>query len=319
MNDKITPSPAGGSGAMPGTRRSGFVGQDFPLGRWFKVRRVDTSTLTAVVADFDRDFPVVGDWYSDEIHLIDMSLSGRLRGTRGYFADSFCDYQRVGEVCFAPAGYRFHCEGVAGRQESVTLFLRARALFDDEPEFGQSLAPVLRHCLHLQSKILRNLMSRIADELSQPGFASELIVEGLALTSLVEAARLLRTLKADSAHKGGLCAWRMKVIKERALSGDQQPTLNELAGLCGLSRRHLVRAFREETGQTIGEFVQNLMMERARTLLRESRQSIKAVAANSGFTNAAAFAAAFRRVIGQSPRSFRAAYRAAPYVNETHT
>ena len=51
MNDKITPDPAGGSVAMPGTRRSGFVGQNFPLGRWLEVRRVDTPTLTAVAAD----------------------------------------------------------------------------------------------------------------------------------------------------------------------------------------------------------------------------------------------------------------------------
>jgi AraC family transcriptional regulator len=316
MADKITQSS---SLVMPNTGRLGSVGQTSPPGRRFNIRRLDTPTLTAVVADFERNVPIVGDWYSDEIHMIDMSLSGRLAGTRGYFADAFSNYQRLGDFCFAPAGYQFHCEGVPGRQQSVTLFLLARPLFDDEPEFGQSLAPVLRQCMNLQSQILRELISRIACELRQPGFASKLIVEGLGLTLLVEAARLLRTLNAGSAHKGGLSAWRVKIIEDRVRSGVQQPTLAELAGLCGLSRRHLVRAFRQETGQSIGAFVQNSMMERARTLLRESRQPIKTVAANSGFTNPAAFSVAFRRASGQTPRSFRAAYKATTQPGEART
>jgi AraC family transcriptional regulator len=316
MADKIRQSAAG-SPVMPTTGRLGSVGQS--EGRRLNLRRLDTPDLTAVMTDFNRTVPIVGDWYSDEIHMIDMSLSGRLSGTRGYFADAFSDYQRLGDFCFAPAGYRFHCEGMAGHQQSITLFLLARPLFDDEPEFGQNLAPVLRQCMNLQSKVLRDLILRIACELGQPGFASNLIVEGLGLTLLVEAARLLRTLNADSAHKGGLSAWRVKIIKDRVRSGAQHPTLNELAGLCGLSRRHLVRAFRQETGESIGAFVQSSMMERARTLLRESHQPVKAVATNSGFSNPAAFSAAFRRASGQTPRSFRAACQGIGQPREAHT
>jgi AraC family transcriptional regulator len=172
--------------------------------------------------------------------------------------------------------------------------------------FGGELASVLRHCLHLQSTALTELMMRIGRETSEPGFASDLMLEGLGLNLFVETARLLRCLRAERAYKGGLCAWRMKVIEDRVRSCAPQATLSELATLCGLSRRHLIRAFREETGQTIGAYVQRLTIERAKRLLHETDQPIKVVAANLGFGSAAAFATAFRRACGQRPREFRA-------------
>jgi AraC family transcriptional regulator len=308
--DQIVNISSSGSSALAQADLSGFVSEHFPPGRWLNVRRVDTSALTAMMADVDGDFPIAGDWYSDEVHYFDMSLSARPAGARGCFADSFSDYQRVGKVFFAPAGYRYHGEGGQGRQQRIIIFLRARAPSDDELEFGGNLAPVLRHCMHLQSNVLRELLSRIGREICQPGFASELLLEGLGITLLAETARLLRTLRTDSVRKGGLSAWRMKIIEDRVRCGGPHPTLSELAGLCGLSRRHLVRTFREETGQTIGSFVQHLIMERAKALLSETEQPIKVVAANLGFANPAAFATAFRRASGQRPRDFRAARRA---------
>jgi AraC family transcriptional regulator len=72
-----------------------------------------------------------------------------------------------------------------------------------------------------------------------------------------------------------------------------------------MSPRHLIRAFRQQTGQTIGSFVQQITIERARKLLAETDDSIKVVAAKVGFSSAAAFATAFRRSCGVSPLQFR--------------
>ncbi len=184
--------------------------------------------------------------------------------------------------------------------------MRADPRFDDEAVFGDDLGGVLKHCVHLQSSALDGLMARIGRETSVPGFASELMVEGLSLSMLIEAVRLLRSLRAQCAHKGGLAGWRPKRLKER-IHGDGPPASPaELATLCGLSRRHLIRAFREQTGETIGAYAQRVAMARAQHLLRDTRQPVKAVAVTLGFSSPAAFATAFRRSFGLSPKAFRA-------------
>jgi AraC family transcriptional regulator len=51
--------------------------------------------------------------------------------------------------------------------------------------------------------------------------------------------------------------------------------------------------------------VQQVTIERAQRLLAETDDSIKVVAAKLGFSSSAAFATAFRRSCGVSPRQFR--------------
>jgi AraC family transcriptional regulator len=269
------------------------------------VRRLDAPSLIAMVVRYDRNFTVAGDWYSDDVHYFDMSLTSRPSSSRGCFTDLFGDFEKLGKVFFAPAGYRLRAEGGEGRQQSLYVFLRAHALFLDEERLGGDLDPVLRACLSVRHDAVRDTLARIGREVCEPSFASELMVEGLGLTMLADSARLIRDLRINSAPKGGLPPWRLKLIEERVRSGEQLPSLAELAGLCGLSRRQLMRAFREETGQTIGAFIQTMTVEHAKTLLSETDAPVGVIAGRLGFATAAAFSAAFRRATGQPPRSFR--------------
>jgi AraC family transcriptional regulator len=84
------------------------------------------------------------------------------------------------------------------------------------------------------------------------------------------------------------------------------PTLAEIAGACRMSTRHLTRAFRKETGLTLGAYVEQVTIERAKTMLRETQTPIATIAVNTGFATPAGFSAAFRRATGQTPRGFRA-------------
>jgi AraC family transcriptional regulator len=279
----------------------------FPAGRVLDVRAARTASLTATILDYDRDFPVSGNWYSDEIHFFDMSLSKRPPGARGYFDEAFTDYRNLGKVFFLPAGHRYHGQGGTGRQQSLSLFLRAGKIDDDE--FGQALTPVLPNCLRLESEAVRTLLSRIAREVTEPGFATELLLEGLSLTLLAETARLLHNLRTKNLRKGGLSPQRLKMIEERIRTGDRSTSIAELATLCHLSPRQLIRAFRAETGETIGAFVQRLTMERAKFMLRDGKKPIGAIAAELGFASAAAFSTAFHRCSGQYPRHYRTTRR----------
>jgi AraC family transcriptional regulator len=311
MRNTAIPSQASTKVAL--SEQHGLTAEDFlfaaterfPVGRVLDVRSVRTPSATAMMLDYDRDFPVSGNWFSKKIHFFDMSFSKRPPGARGYFDEAFTDYRGLGKIFFLPAGHRYHGEGGQGRQQSLSLFLRARPHDGDDEAFGSALTSVLPHCLRLESDTVRGLLTRIAHEVVEPGLASDLLLEGLSLTLLAETARLLQTLRTKNLRKGGLSPQRLRMIEERIRSGDRSTSIAELAAMCHLSSRQLIRAFRAETGETIGAFVQRLTMERAQALLSGSDRPIGVIAAELGFASAAAFSTAFHRASGQYPRDYR--------------
>lgn len=277
----------------------------FPVGQVLDVRSIRTAGATAMMLDYDRDFPVSGVWFSRKIHFFDMTFSKRPPGARGYFDEAFTDYRSLGKIFFLPAGHRYHGEGGQGRQQSLSLFLRARPQDDEDGEFGSAITPVLSNCLRLEGDGIRTLLTRIAQEVTTPGFASDLLLEGLSLTLLGETARLLHGLQRTNLRKGGLSPQRLRMIEERVRTSNRATSIAELAELCHLSPRQLIRAFRAETGETIGAFVQRLTMDRAKTMLSASEKPIGVIAAELGFASAAAFSTAFHRSNGQYPRDYR--------------
>ncbi len=82
-------------------------------------------------------------------------------------------------------------------------------------------------------------------------------------------------------------------------------TLDELAGLVGLSRFHFCTAFRQATGQTPHAWLTALRIGRARRLLAEPALSVTEIGLAVGYQTPSAFAAAFRRHAGVTPGAFR--------------
>ena len=82
------------------------------------------------------------------------------------------------------------------------------------------------------------------------------------------------------------------------------PGVAELASICGLSRRHLMRAFKAKTGMTVMEWVEHGTFDRALRLLG-GQDSIKSIAAQLGYACPGSFATAFARKFGVPPRQWR--------------
>jgi AraC family transcriptional regulator len=104
---------------------------------------------------------------------------------------------------------------------------------------------------------------------------------------------------------GELARWRLLAIDEPLNDAQEIPTLSELAALCKLSVRQLTRGFRASHGCSIGDYIANSRIERAKRLLA-SDQSIKTIAYSLGFNSSSGFCSAFRRATGMTPGEFRA-------------
>jgi AraC family transcriptional regulator len=177
----------------------------------------------------------------------------------------------------------------------------------------------LRETLHVRNPSLTAACARIVAEMNEPGFASSIVIESLCNLAAVDLVRHFSSLR--SASSGGLPAWRMRRIEQRLRAEGGPPTLGELAALCGMSSRHLTRAFRQQTGRTLGDVVTEARTSQAMDLLAADGLSVKEIGDRLGFAHPSAFSTAFRRVTGQTPSTYRArvqSERRVTYLSRSH-
>jgi AraC family transcriptional regulator len=81
--------------------------------------------------------------------------------------------------------------------------------------------------------------------------------------------------------------------------------LDRLAAQAGLSKFYFNRLFKSAMGMSPSRYQINLRMDEAKRLLRETKQSVVAIALDVGYTNPSHFAQLFRRETGLSPSDYR--------------
>ena len=82
-------------------------------------------------------------------------------------------------------------------------------------------------------------------------------------------------------------------------------TIEEIAERCHYSKAFISRRFKEKSGVTVNQYLNNLRMEKAQKLLLRSDMKIADVAASVGFSDANYFIAFFSKFYGAPPGQFR--------------
>lgn len=81
-------------------------------------------------------------------------------------------------------------------------------------------------------------------------------------------------------------------------------SVEDIAQYVGISRSHLYRIFRENTGLSPNEYLSNYRINEACSLLRKGKLSINQVASSVGYTDALYFSRVFRKLKGVSPSQY---------------
>ena len=143
------------------------------------------------------------------------------------------------------------------------------------------------------------LAARMYREFRHRDSLSPIVLQGIALELLGTAARHER-------FNGGTGpAWMPRateLIRERCAS---QLSVRDIAAELRVHPYHLCRCFRRFVGVTPGEFIRSCRIERAMTLLRNSRLSLSAVALECGYADQSQFTRSFRRILGTTPGQIR--------------
>ncbi|QFU90414.1 GlxA family transcriptional regulator [Amycolatopsis sp. YIM 10] len=85
-------------------------------------------------------------------------------------------------------------------------------------------------------------------------------------------------------------------------------TLGDMAAHAGMSARTLNRRFREQTGTTPVQWLLRARIRRAQHLLEATAHPVDRIAGEVGFGSPTAFRDRFKRVVGISPNTYRAAF-----------
>jgi AraC family transcriptional regulator len=148
------------------------------------------------------------------------------------------------------------------------------------------------------------LATRLYKEFQGMDELSPLAMEGLTLEILAVVARGAAACpERNSPH------WLMNARELLHDRFTERLALDDIAAAVGINAVHLCRAFRQQYGCTLGDYVRNLRVDFAVRRLLTSQQSLAEIALSAGFADQSHFTKTFRRCTGVTPGAFRRGLR----------
>ena len=184
-------------------------------------------------------------------------------------------------------------------QRALTHFARENRAAPVEglriPEPG-SFDPILAHLAASLLPVFRGTTE-----------ASGLFVDHVHLALMAHLLRHYAEIKVEPHHPREWLApfQRNRAIELLEARIDDDITLAELAGECGLSMAHFARAFKNSVGETPHVWLSKRRIERAKQLLSNTTLTLADIACECGFSHRISLARAFARVTGVTPSEWR--------------
>jgi AraC family transcriptional regulator len=122
-----------------------------------------------------------------------------------------------------------------------------------------------------------------------------------------------RSSKRAEPARGGLAPWQVRRVTMYIEANLVETIRNrELASMVRLSPFHFCRAFRESFEDSPHSYIVRRRVERAQALMLTTRASLAQIAVSCGIADQAYLSKLFRRLVGETPGSWRRARAATP-------
>jgi AraC family transcriptional regulator len=154
---------------------------------------------------------------------------------------------------------------------------------------------------------ISNTCHRLARELTSDCAMSQLHFDALTTSIGVQLVRRWSNQGVRAKpFQGGLPPARLRRVEEFLMAHLADDIgLDDLAAIADLSAKHFARAFRQSTGIPPHRWLIERRIDRAKALLSSSHEPLADIALTCGFADQSHFTAAFRKVVGATPGSFR--------------
>jgi AraC-like DNA-binding protein len=192
--------------------------------------------------------------------------------------------------------------------DSFRFYVPACALREAADEHGiRDFRTLFAPELGTADTVLYRLGAALAPILVEPPTASQLFVDHMAAATL---ARLVHTYgkasSIDMKRVGGLAPWQLRRATDFLLSHlADNPSLDQVAAECALSRSHFARQFKMSTGCAPYRWLLESRIRAAKYMLRATAKPLHAIARACGFHSQSRFNKLFKRRTGLSPGAYR--------------
>jgi AraC-like DNA-binding protein len=269
----------------------------------------DPVCLDAIVVSENREAPGISNRPKDEFSKFLFVVSGTARWV--------CDRRRYmlgpTTLCHLPAGLEVHQE-VMPNQEVLAYTIRYRpellspSLVSQLAAFG--FIPMDLGCTTInQARLVRSIFQEMLFEQDSRQEGWEMILRSRLIDLAVRTLRLARRKwgKSQSAFQPGSDSTDRVALYASRLKSQffRQETLADAARSVGLGGRQFTEVFRKVTGQSWRQYILDLRVKHAATLLCETDRSVSAVAFEAGFENLSNFHHLFKSEYDCSPLTYR--------------
>jgi len=241
------------------------------------------------------------------VHLLALFERGaRSHGetqVEGAPSSSLRDFKQ--KLLFVPAGHRYE-----DWQDPLTLtrvvyfyFDPAKLAKDVALDLDDSLTPRL----FFEDAAIWTTGRKLAALIQRPLAGSRLYFDALSVVLAHEIVRSNQGApRVEAPVQGGLAPCQQRVVANYIEEHLADPVrLATLANLAHLSPYYFCRAFKQSFGAPPHRYHTSRRIERAKSLLAQSRSSVTEIGLTLGFNETSSFTAAFRKATGLTPTAYR--------------
>ncbi|MEN8157970.1 MAG: AraC family transcriptional regulator [Bacteroidota bacterium] len=148
-----------------------------------------------------------------------------------------------------------------------------------------------------------NLLAKVFDLVKSDMVGSEYLLSGTVMHLLGHLFTLLKRQELNINTRTDEIIVTAKSLMERQFSG--KVSLEEIAAHLNISYAWFRKYFKKNTGFSPYDYLLNIRISHARTLLKNSGRSVKEISHRCGFESQQQFSRTFRKKTGQTPLQFR--------------
>jgi AraC family transcriptional regulator len=218
-----------------------------------------------------------------------------------------------GTIWTCPAGLREEEIRISEWHETLHIYLPSSRFVELSEVRGGAMVHdyQIRYLAGLHDDLIRQIAWTLLEELQKPTPAGRVLVETL---SLALTARLVQLYANQSPAAGDdpmrtgqrLDDQRLnRVLEFMAQRVEEDISIDDIANVACLSPFHFIRMFHNSMGVPPHRYLNQLRVERAKTLLAEGNTPLCDIAMKSCFSSQANFTRAFHRATGMTPGAYR--------------
>jgi AraC family transcriptional regulator of arabinose operon len=212
-----------------------------------------------------------------------------------------CPYTlRAGDLLFTKPGEQHMMTG-DGHDDWTKVYLGVDRIEPPELDllFRASSVRFISGC----SDLLPDF-ERILDEARHQKQGMACMIQWLISAWLMEVSRRLSAIPSSDTR----CDYAQIVLDACSyieLHANHDLSLNEVAQAVSISKSRLAHVFADQMDMSVGDFIRQLVMQRALRHLEDRRLNVSEIAESLGFPALSSFSAAFRRYWGVSPVQYQ--------------